>query len=207
MRTLIIGGLLLLTLAAASPALKSYNAAKRTNAEPSLASIHPIYILSNSEDKSSISLHGNSFRRFHPEKKIIQAVPLFHKTIKLSASYKADTILNGRWYLQPALPSDTAAGQFPSLNFNLKKKTFNGNTGCNSISGSFTITDSSFQFNDNIQLTKKMCTGYNEAAFLKSLFMSNRYTIEDSVLTFWFNQTELSRWTRKPQKGLLIKKA
>ncbi|WP_127132599.1 META domain-containing protein [Pseudoflavitalea rhizosphaerae] len=122
-------------------------------------------------------------------------------------SYKPDTSLNGLWYLQPALPSDTATGTFPSLHFNLKTKKFSGNTGCNTMSGSFTLTDSSFQFNDNMQIGKKVCTGFNEAAFLKSLFMANRYTVEGPVMTLWFDQTKLSRWTRKPYKRPAIKKA
>lgn len=75
------------------------------------------------------------------------------------------------------------------------------------MNGSFVHTDSSFHFNDDLRVTKKVCTGYNEAAFLKNLFMANRYTIQDSVMTLWFNQTELSHWTRKPDRELKIKRA
>ena len=111
----------------------------------------------------------------------------------------ADTItLNGKWYLQPMLASDTAAGKVPFLQIDLAKKIFSGNTGCNTMRGGFQKTDSSLVFNENIITTKMLCTGYNEAAFLKSLLHTNRYKIVKGVLVLMFDETELSRWTRKP---------
>ncbi|MBO9631937.1 MAG: META domain-containing protein [Chitinophagaceae bacterium] len=189
MRTLILAGwVLFLLVAAAAPAHIENNG---TGHEDKYSK------LNDHRNTFRALMPGNSrgvaFNRYHPETGIFQSGP--------------DTSLNGEWFLQPALPSDTAAGQFPSINFNLKKKIFSGNTGCNTMNGSFVITDSSLHFNDNLRVTRKVCTGYNEAAFLKNLFMANRYTIEDSVMILWFNQTELSRWTRKPERELKIKKA
>lgn len=160
----------------------------------------------NSARNFYINSHrGNSFIRFRPNAPSVpqEITPAINKGIL----FNADTSLNGQWFLQPVLPSDTANGEFPSLKFNLTKKTFSGHTGCNTMQGSFQLTDSSFSFNDNLRLTRKVCSGYNEGAFLKNLFMANRYTIRDSVLTLWFDQTELSHWTRKPQRGLVIKSA
>ena len=117
----------------------------------------------------------------------------------------ADTSLKGEWFLVPVLASDTAAGKFPSINFNVARGTFTGNTGCNRMSGSFVRTDTSLMFNERIVLTKMICTGYNEAAFLKTLLSTNRYKRKDSVLVLMFNQTELSRWTRKPYRAPLSK--
>lgn len=120
-------------------------------------------------------------------------------------SIVADTSLNGEWFLQPVLASDTAAGKFPSIKFNVAKGTFTGHTGCNRMSGSFKRTDTSLTINENITLTKMACTGYNEAAFLKTLLNTNRYKREDDVLVLMFDQTQLSRWTRKPYRAPMSK--
>lgn len=118
---------------------------------------------------------------------------------------QADTALNGEWFLQPVLASDTAAGRFPSIRFNAGRSTFTGNTGCNRMSGSFTRTDTSLTFSEQITLTKMVCPGYNEAAFLKTLLNTNRYKKENGVLILLFDRTELSRWTRKPYRGPISK--
>lgn len=117
----------------------------------------------------------------------------------------ADTSLNGEWFLQPVLASDTAAGKFPSIKFNVAKSTFTGNTGCNRMSGTFKRTDTSLVINERIVLTRMICPGYNEAAFIKTLLNTNRYKREDSVLVLMFDQTELSRWTRKPYRAPMSK--
>lgn len=127
--------------------------------------------------------------------------------VSCSRTSPADTSINGKWFLQPVLPSDTAAGRYPEIIFHLSRKTFSGNTGCNTMNGSFQRTDTSFVFNEKIRLTKKLCTGYNEQAFLNNLLKTNRYKIEDGVLILLFDMTELSRWTRKPMKAPLIKNA
>ena len=118
---------------------------------------------------------------------------------------QADTFLKGEWFLQPVLASDTATGRFPSIRFNVANGTFTGHTGCNRMSGTFQRTDTSLIFNERIVLTKMACPGYNEAAFLKTLLNTNRYKREDSVLVLMFNQTELSRWTRKPYRAPMSK--
>jgi heat shock protein HslJ len=128
------------------------------------------------------------------------------KVISCAAMSKADTSLNGQWYLQPVLASDTAAGKYPTINFNIAKGTFTGHTGCNRMSGSFKRTDTSLVINENIMMTKMACPGYNEAAFKKALLSTNRYKKEDSVLILMFDQTELSRWTRKPYRAPVSKR-
>lgn len=115
---------------------------------------------------------------------------------------KQDTAsLKGEWLLQPVLPSDTATGKRPTLNFRLSDHSFTGNTGCNNMRGRFESTDTSLVFDEHIVLTKMACTGYDEAAFLKSLLRTNRYRIEDGVLVLLFNNEELSRWTRRNYKA------
>lgn len=117
----------------------------------------------------------------------------------------ADTSLNGEWFLQPVLASDTAAGKFPSIKFNAAKGTFTGHTGCNRMNGTFKRTDTSLTINEHIALTKMVCPGFNEAAFLKTLLNTNRYKRDGGVLVLMFDQTELSRWTRKPYRAPMSK--
>jgi heat shock protein HslJ len=111
------------------------------------------------------------------------------------------TVLQGSWTLQPVLASDTAAGKRATLQFDLKKSRFTGNTGCNNMSGKFwfSASDSSLTFSEKLVTTKMACTGYNEKAFLKNLLLTTHYTIKNGVLIFLADdKTELSRWERKP---------
>lgn len=117
------------------------------------------------------------------------------------------TKLGGLWFLQPVLASDTATGKIPRLELNLGTKRFTGNTGCNNMNGSFDYTDSSLQFNQRIITTKMACVGYNEKEFLESLLRTNSYKLQNGILILMFNQTELSRWTRKIAPRPVINKA
>lgn len=111
------------------------------------------------------------------------------------------TTLGGVWYLQPVLASDTAAGKTPTLQLDLAKSRFSGNTGCNTMHGQFWFsnTDSSLSFSDKIATTKMACPGYNEPAFMKSLKNSSHYRLRNGILTLLSdNNSELSRWRRKP---------
>jgi heat shock protein HslJ len=128
---------------------------------------------------------------------IAQAPPRQHDTTKLG----------GLWFLQPVLASDTATGKIPRLEFNLATKKFSGNTGCNNMSGAFDFTDSTLQFNQRIVTTKMACIGYNEKEFLESLLRTNSYKLQNGILILLFNQTELSRWTRKVAPKPVINKA
>lgn len=129
---------------------------------------------------------------------LLTARPVPHTDVM---DQKRDTILNGEWFLQPVLASDTAAGRFPSIKFDVTRGTFTGNTGCNKMSGAFKRTDSTLTIDNQIKVAEKVCTGYNEAAFLKNLLNTNRCKREGAVLILMFDQTELSRWTRKPYRA------
>jgi len=111
------------------------------------------------------------------------------------------TTLGGTWYLQAVLPSDTATGKTPFLNLDLAKSHFSGNTGCNSMRGSFWFSakDSSLSFGEKVVQTRMACVGYNEAGFMKSLKSVGRFRLYKGTLTFLSdNNTELSHWARKP---------
>jgi|SRR5450432_1450429 heat shock protein HslJ len=109
------------------------------------------------------------------------------------------TTLAGGWWLQPVLASDIASGQVPILCFNLAKTHFYGNTGCNTMNGTFWYSDrdSSLSFSDKFVTTRMHCQGYNEGAFVKSLINANHYRLEKGTLILMTDNTELSRWTRK----------
>jgi len=111
------------------------------------------------------------------------------------------TVLDGTWYLQPVLASDTATGKRATIEFNVKKAHFAGNTGCNNMNGKyyFSIVDSSLSFNDKLVTTKMACIGYNEKAFLKNLLLTTHFKMRGGVLILLADDnTELSRWERKP---------
>jgi heat shock protein HslJ len=116
------------------------------------------------------------------------------------------TRLGGLWFLQPVLASDTATGKIPRLEFNLETKRFTGNTGCNNMNGSFDFTDTTLQFNQRIVTTKMACIGYNEKAFLENLLRTNSYRLQNGILILLFNQTEISRWSRKVAPKPVINK-
>jgi heat shock protein HslJ len=114
------------------------------------------------------------------------------------------TTLGGSWVLQPVLPSDTAAGRTPTLQLDLARSRFSGNTGCNTMHGSFwySKTDSSLSFSDKIVTTKMACPGYNEPAFIKSLQHTSHYRLRNGVLSLLADDNSaLSRWTRKASAG------
>lgn len=114
------------------------------------------------------------------------------------------TSLGGRWYLEPVLPSDTAAGKTPWLDLNTDLSRFTGNSGCNAMHGKFYFSkgDSSFAFNDEIATARMACPGYNESAFLKSLKKTARFRLSDGTLTLLGeDKAELSHWIRKPAKA------
>jgi heat shock protein HslJ len=113
--------------------------------------------------------------------------------------------LDGNWFLVAILPSDTAAGRVPSINFDMTAKTFTGNTGCNSMRGTFSFNDSTIQINEQIITTKMACPGYNEDAFLKNLPRTNKHRFENGMLILMMDGTELSRWTRTKMTPETIK--
>ena len=131
-------------------------------------------------------------------------------SLQASAQQKGNALpgkagLQGKWYLEPVLASDTAAGRVPVIIFDLAHGHFSGNTGCNSMRGSFRVSDSTITFDERVITTKMMCVGYNEDAFLKNLIRSDGYKIQNGKLILTVEGGEISRWTRqvaKPKKIL-----
>jgi heat shock protein HslJ len=124
------------------------------------------------------------------------SVTTHNDAFAMKSNSLANVTLAGTWELQPVLASDTATGRIPTIHFDLDKQKFTGNTGCNSVSGSFLLKGDSLIFNEQIISTKMACAGYNEKAFLDNLFKTNRYQIKEGVLQLMFNATILSNWVR-----------
>ncbi len=116
------------------------------------------------------------------------------------------TTIAGKWELMPVMPSDTAAGKIPQLNFDLATKKFSGSTGCNIMSGSFEINKDALGFGANMISTKMACQGYNEKAFIDNLLKTNRYEIKAGVLQLMYNTTILSKWERHVSDTLKAEK-
>lgn len=122
-------------------------------------------------------------------------------TVQVKQTPPDSTVLEGAWYLQPVLPSDTATGRRPTLQLDVKKSRFTGNTGCNNMNGKFwfSASDSSISFSEKLITTKMACPGYNEKAFLKSLLQVTHFKVQNGVMTLiGSDNAELSRWERKP---------
>jgi heat shock protein HslJ len=105
--------------------------------------------------------------------------------------------LEGKWYLQPVLDSDTSTGHIPDIRFDIKQSRFTGNTGCNQMSGNFLATDTSLHFSDNMITTRMTCIGYNEVAFLQNLLRIDNYKFKNGLLILTIKGVEVSRWSRK----------
>jgi len=72
--------------------------------------------------------------------------------------------------------------RIPTVNFNATKLVFTGNTGCNSMSGSFNFNDKDIQFGRNIITTRMACNEYDETAFLSALKKADNYTLNGNTL-------------------------
>lgn len=107
-----------------------------------------------------------------------------------------DTSLAGRWVLQPQLASDTATGKIPEISFMPGESRFTGNNGCNSMSGRYSRHADTLVFDERILSTKMACMGYNEKPFMDNLIRTNRFKVENGILTLFNNQTVLSSWAR-----------
>jgi heat shock protein HslJ len=110
---------------------------------------------------------------------------------------KTKATIQGKWYLQAVLSSDTATGRIPEISFDISGGHFTGNTGCNTMRGDFRISDSTLTIGEQVITTKKMCVGYNEAAFLKNLIRVNGFKIQNGMLILTVDGNEVSKWSRK----------
>lgn len=72
--------------------------------------------------------------------------------------------------------------RIPSLTINAAKQVFTGNTGCNSVSGSFNFSSKDIQFGRNLVTSKMACNEYDESAFLSALKKADNYNLNGNML-------------------------
>ena len=108
--------------------------------------------------------------------------------------------LEGGWQLQMLFASDNNWVKAPVLNINLKDNTFSGNSGCNSISGKFSIKENYLGFNKNILSTKMVCAdtkaNQDESSFLATMLKINNYTIIKDALELSQGEIVLMKFKR-----------
>ncbi|MDB5191739.1 MAG: protein of unknown function Meta and HslJ [Segetibacter sp.] len=102
--------------------------------------------------------------------------------------------------------TDTATAQpegfrywqrIPQITFKPTAKVFTGNTGCNTMSGSFNFGGNDLQFNKRIATSKMACNEYNETAFLDAMKKVDNYTINGDRLELRQGSTLLLAFNRK----------
>jgi len=71
----------------------------------------------------------------------------------------------------------------PFLSFNTKDGRVSGNSGCNSFTGSMSVSNSYLHLDDSMAMTKMFCPGNGESNFLDGLKKINGYSISDEGKT------------------------
>jgi heat shock protein HslJ len=112
-------------------------------------------------------------------KQVTPTVPVKEPKV-IPKDYGAD--LDGKWQVQYLWGFDSSKLRPAFLVFNFDAKTFTGNTGCNSISGKFSLKEDLLLIDKNFISTKMYCSGYNEKNFINLLLKINRFTFQDNIL-------------------------
>ena len=74
---------------------------------------------------------------------------------------------------------------------------FTGNTGCNSMSGSFNFNGNDIRVNPKIRTSKMACNEYDESAFLGSLVKVDNYSINNDMLELKKGNSTVLSFKRK----------
>jgi heat shock protein HslJ len=110
--------------------------------------------------------------------------------------------LAGNWELS-LFPNDTKSFEEifsqrrPGLQFETSANKVTGTTGCNRLSGSYTVNGDEFRFGNNIITTKMACPGYEESYFMDALNRVNRYELSGTALRLMQGNNLVMSFTRK----------
>jgi len=88
----------------------------------------------------------------------------------------------------------------PELQFTASGQRVAGNTGCNRVTGSFTVEGDAFRFN-NLASTKMGCPGYDEAIYMDALNRVNRFRLNADQLSLFQDSTLLMTFAKKQNTG------
>ena len=110
--------------------------------------------------------------------------------------------LQGRWELTLFTPGGKEFAELfgqrrPELEFNTAEKRVSGTTGCNQLSGNYTVSGSTFQFGSNMILTKMACPAYDETNFLSAMNSVNRFIISSDQLQLLQDSTLVMAFAKK----------
>lgn len=74
---------------------------------------------------------------------------------------------------------------------------FTGNTGCNSMSGSFNFNGSDIKVDKRIRTSKMACNDYDESMFIGALLKADNYSLNNGLLELKQGTTTLMSFKRK----------
>ncbi len=117
--------------------------------------------------------------------------------------YVPDYRLTGRWELEMVqgniIHQENGLRETPYLNISPFDKSFDGNAGCNNISGSLAIEGERLFFS-NIRTTRMACPSPLEETLVQALGRVSRFTIKKNQLVLYQEDQQLAIYNRtKPQ--------
>lgn len=110
--------------------------------------------------------------------------------------------LNGYWLLTVFPRENKPMAELftmrtPDLQLDVPKRRVSGTSGCNRISGPFTIDGEEFRFG-GLATTKMGCPGYDETIYLDALGRTNRFRMNNDQLSLYQDSTLLMTFTKRP---------
>lgn len=106
----------------------------------------------------------------------------------------------GSWELKEIFGEPIDTGEFakiPVLNFNKAEGRVSGNSGCNSISGSYSIQEDKITFGPMAQ-TKMACQGNGEGKFMTLFNSVQKFKLQKDKLNLYDgNNTKVLSYTKK----------
>ncbi|MEO6915498.1 MAG: META domain-containing protein [Chitinophagaceae bacterium] len=126
---------------------------------------------------------------------------LINQYPKSVMSKNSKVSLNGKWELRFLVNQKTPFAELypdrkPFLNLSDENTKFNGNTGCNTINGNAVIEGNRINFPEAMAMTRMMCPGEGENAFLSTLKKVNGYSLNGETLTLLMGDIALMRFER-----------
>jgi heat shock protein HslJ len=156
-----------------------------------------------------VLLADEDYYKLYPDSKTNVFVHHFHAPyIYLAQKFPnnkeqpAMATLNGTWELNYISGRKIAfeglyPGRKPFIKFDVANNKFAGNTSCNSFGGTLHAGSSEIHFTEPFMMTKMMCAGEGEQAFLDVLQMVDHYSTEGNTLTFIKGDVAVMRFERK----------
>ena len=111
--------------------------------------------------------------------------------------------LAGTWVLNHlSAPGNTFEDLYPhkkpEITFDVVNSAFNGNTSCNNFRGQMTVEGARIHFADPMAMTRMMCPGLGESAFVETLKKVTSYTVsEGNTLNLIMGDMAVMRFAKK----------